>query len=551
MFVDVDTLGDGARLEAEVAIVGAGPAGIVTALELGRAGIDVLLVESGRERFDPDAQRLSDAAWRSDTHVDMALAVRRQVGGTSTIWGGRCVPYDPIDFDARAIAPDAAWPVAYDEVTPYFGRACEWFVCGRPVFDAQRLPGLAGRTLVPGLADGELRSSDLERWSLPTRFGSRYRAELEASDRVRLVAGLTCTRVVADTTGARVDRLTTRTLDGKQVEVHARRYVLAANGLETTRLLLASGLGDASGHLGRWYMAHTAGRIAVVRFTTDPRETIYDHERDEDGVYVRRRLSFSRDVLQRSGLPNIVFWLVNPELGDPGHRSGVLSFAYLALSSPLGRFFAPAAIRASMTKSAVPGSRRAHAANVVRDLPRAVAFALSFGYRRFLKRGRRAPGFFTYSPSNTYLLQYHGEHLPNADSRVSLSDELDAVGMPRLAVDMRFSDADVDGVVRAHRELDEQLRRAGVGRLEYLAEDLGASVRAQLEGGYHQTGTTRMSARPEDGVVDPDLAVHGCEGLYVASGSAFPTSSQANTTFMVVAFALRLADHLRELREAT
>jgi choline dehydrogenase-like flavoprotein len=53
-----------------------------------------------------------------------------------------------------------------------------------------------------------------------------------------------------------------------------------------------------------------------------------------------------------------------------------------------------------------------------------------------------------------------------------------------------------------------------------------------------------MSADPADGVVDANLAVHGFEDLFVASSSAFPTSSQANSTFMLTAFAVRLADHL-------
>jgi choline dehydrogenase-like flavoprotein len=45
-------------------------------------------------------------------------------------------------------------------------------------------------------------------------------------------------------------------------------------------------------------------------------------------------------------------------------------------------------------------------------------------------------------------------------------------------------------------------------------------------------------------VLDADLAVHGFNDLYVASSSAFVTSSQANSTFTIVAFALRLADRL-------
>lgn len=54
-----------------------------------------------------------------------------------------------------------------------------------------------------------------------------------------------------------------------------------------------------------------------------------------------------------------------------------------------------------------------------------------------------------------------------------------------------------------------------------------------------------MSTAPTDGVVDGNLAVHTVKNVYVASSSTFVTSGQANSTFMVVTFALRLADHLR------
>ena len=81
-------------LRADVAIVGAGPAGIVTALELARSGLDVVLVESGRNRWSREIQDLGDAAELDpERHAPMRRATRRQIGGASTIWGGRCVPW--------------------------------------------------------------------------------------------------------------------------------------------------------------------------------------------------------------------------------------------------------------------------------------------------------------------------------------------------------------------------------------------------------------------------------------------------------------------------
>ena len=59
-------------------------------------------------------------------------------------------------------------------------------------------------------------------------------------------------------------------------------------------------------------------------------------------------------------------------------------------------------------------------------------------------------------------------------------------------------------------------------------------------------GTTRMSADPKHGVVDANCQVHGIENLYVAGSSIFTTSSAANPTLTLVAFAERLAEHLKE-----
>jgi choline dehydrogenase-like flavoprotein len=157
------------------------------------------------------------------------------------------------------------------------------------------------------------------------------------------------------------------------------------------------------------------------------------------------------------------------------------------------------------------------------------------------------PGFFAYRPDNTYSLQYHGEHRPRKDSRVFLSDDRDALGVPRLCIDVRFSDADVDGVIRAHNHWDRYLGELGAGRIRYKSDEPAELVRERLGAGFHQSGTTRMASRAEDGVVDAELTVHGLANLSVLSSSVFVTSSQANSTFLIVVLAVRLAERLRSV----
>lgn len=539
------------QIDADVAIVGAGPAGIVLALELARAGVRVALVESGSDSFNPVTQRLGETVDDDPVHTPMSLTTRRQIGGASNLWAGRCVPFDPIDFEDRPVVGAARWPVTYEEISRYFSRACQWCRCGEAVFDAADIANLAEDSLIPGWPGGDIRATSLERWSLPTNFGRLYRNEIRASTFVKLVTDLTCTEIVCAKEGSSVDHLVGRTLAGVRITVKATRYVLACGGLEATRLLFvsnrvhANGIGNHSGHLGHWYMAHVESRIATVRFTTPAKSTIYGYERDLDRVYVRRRFTFSDEVLRRHRLPNTAMWLTNPEIADASHRNGTLSLIYLLLASPIGGYLVSEGIRQSQIKTTQPVVNRAHFANVLNDLWPAAKFAVSFGYHRFAIPGRKAPGFFVSNDLNVYPLVYHGEHLPHYDSCVFPAAERDALGVPRLRTRLHFGEEDIEGAIKAHEHFDRYLRAHGLGSLEYLYDDLAVAIRERLFGGYHQAGTTRMSISPDDGVLDSDLAVHGFDDLFVASSSAFVTSSQANTTFTIIAFALRLADHLR------
>jgi choline dehydrogenase-like flavoprotein len=561
VILDANDLTDARVAPADVVIIGAGPAGIVVALEMARTGSEVLLIESGLPSYSERIQQLSDAAeYDHDLHAPMSIATRRQVGGASTIWGGRCVPYDPIDFDSRAFIEHAEWPISYEDLLPFYERACTWMSVGRPVFDTAQAPQLA-RPIVPGFINGDVRNTTLERWSLPTNFGREYRDLLEDAKNIRLVTGLTCTEIVCTPGESRVDHLECRTLDGSSTQIRGRRYVLAAGGLDSTRLLLAStgpqgmALGNHSDHLGRWYMSHLEGVISNVHFTTPPRQTLFGFERDIDGVYVRRRFSFSREFQHEHQLPNIVAWLANHEPADPKHKSGVLSFVYLMLCSPLGKYVATDAQRRSLRGEKIPGSPYGeaeqgpvsqHLRNIIRQPIATTRFIFSFGVGRFLSR-RRIPGFFVYSPQNIYPLQYHGEHRPHPDSRVTLADDRDELGMPKLVIDIKFSKEDVDGVIAAHECWDEYLRRTGCGKIEYLHDDLGEAILSRSGGGFHQIGTTRMATSAQDGVVDAHLTVHGVDNLSVVSSSTFVTSGQANSTLLIVMLAVRLAEHLHQL----
>src|ERR1700684_2458798 len=97
-------------------IVGSGPAGLTVAMELAKRGLPSVVLESGQSRPGV-AQELSAADIVDPRlHDDMRIAVARGLGGRSNLWGGRCMPLDPVDFAPRAFAQGVAWPIAYSDI---------------------------------------------------------------------------------------------------------------------------------------------------------------------------------------------------------------------------------------------------------------------------------------------------------------------------------------------------------------------------------------------------------------------------------------------------
>ncbi len=535
----------------DLCVIGSGPAGIIVALEYARRHPDrrVLLVEygafqgTGSNRLD-DTIRIADPR----NHHAPYECTNKGLGGTSLTWGGRCVMYDDADFIDRPILRggctwDAAW---FAQIKPHGPAAAAYFECGSGPFDLAEMPALRARPIAEGFVEGEVRDSTVERWSLPTRFGKRYRGEIEALPNLSLCCDLEGRRIgEPDDRGEVLSIECRRVTDGQPFSLRARQFVIAAGAQESTRLLLRSPglfrrLDRVPEALGRYYQGHVSGKIASVRFRGDPRLTDYGFHRDPDGSYFRRRFQLSSPTLCRENLLNTALWLDNPLYHDPAHGNGAMSAMYLAMITPgLGRRLAPPAIARSVTKGQVHGVPR-HLLNVLRGLPGSLLTPASIFYRRYCVE-RKLPGIFLYNKHNRYALHFHAEQVPHPDNRMVLADDGET-----LEIHYRLTDDDVRSVIRNHEILDQWLRRCGCGELEYwfAPEDLPEAIRDMSRDGIHQSGTTRIADRPGDGVVDRDLRVWGTQNVYLCSSSVFPTSGQANPTFFLGACAIRLAHHL-------
>ncbi len=144
------------------------------------------------------------------------------------------------------------------------------------------------------------------------------------------------------------------------------------------------------------------------------------------------------------------------------------------------------------------------------------------------------------------------EQAPNPDSRVRLGELRDRYGCAQPHVQWRLLDQDWRSLARTAEVVAAALESRYDAAVElsvraespWPLEPMGPSDSLNATWGNHHLGTTRMAPDPAEGVVDANCLVHGTANLYMAGSSVFPTGGCANPTFMIVALAHRLVDHL-------
>ncbi len=532
MFIDARRVASGAEVRADVAIVGAGAAGITLALELSGKGLGLCLLESGGTEFAWADQALYTGRSIGLPYCALDVCQLRYLGGNTNAWGGWCRPLDPIDFEPRPWVKQSGWPFSIAELTPFYRRAHE--ICEVPSddYDPERAAAELGHRRARPLAfDPQWLETLIYRFSPPTRFGEVYRPRLRQAPDVRCYLHANVLGIEADPSARSVNRLSVGTLSGARFSVAARHFVLAAGGIENARLLLLStsvipaGLGNQHDLVGRFFMDHPHTK----------RRVIVSSRRLESGLY--SELFLKRRIMGRMSLPGTLQRserLLNYGANLHPMYFGHDSQGWIALSDVVRSF----SHRSDPFLRSRPYDRKGLSLRQIVDMLRRLDRTAAAGLLRVFKPNRFINGL---------MLESKPEQAPNPDSRVTLDDARDAFGLQRSKLDWRTLPLDRRTAVRGEEVIDAELRRLGIGSMVPLQPEEIEGWPENLESGWHQLGTTRMHADPKHGVVDANARVHGLSNLFIAGGSVFPTGGAAPPTLTIVALALRLAGHLRGL----
>ena len=511
MHIDARTLDNGSVVEGDLCIVGAGAAGISMAMEWIGASQRVILLEAGGFDYDPRMQELYRGDIVGLPYFPLQAARLHYFGGTTGHWAGFCSTFDPIDFEPRDWVPHSGWPFKRAHLDPYYARAHRVLELGPYEYDAAQWQRRDPK-LVPFPLDPSVVWTKIWQFSAPTRMGTRYRDAIVGAKNVHLYTNAIVREIDANEGASAVDGLHVQTLDGKQLRVRARHYVLAASTIQNARLLLASngrvsaGLGNANDLVGRFFMEHLEMPSGVFVGLGDraPDTAMYAFEWGR--TKARGELALTDAVQQRRRVLNATVSLYPHGLDEAGQST------FQRMTPEV------------MAERRRAGDRAAEAAAAQR------AAAQQGGADR------------------AFHLQTRQEQAPNPASRVTLSTERDELGMPRARLDWRLTELDRRSFRDFYDVLGREMGRAGVGRVQmrpWVLEKPDAPWPSSVGGGWHHMGTTRMHPDPKQGVVDPDCRVHGIANLSVAGAAVFPTAGAANPTLTLVALSLRLSDHLK------
>jgi choline dehydrogenase-like flavoprotein/nucleoside-diphosphate-sugar epimerase len=578
-YIDFEGLGDTDALPgpSDLVIVGGGAAGLTLARALSGQGLTIVVVESGALEEDPEHEALnavdvsgalldpalqeSRRAWHGPqmrfwTAEGQTFGVRcRVLGGSTAAWAGKVAPFSRADYQQRPWIAGSGWPFDAETLAPYMTRAAKSLDLGPLVHDRAFWKQASRRE-----PDEMRRLRDFESffWQFARsrhaltdvmRFGPDFRRETHKG--VTVLYNATVSSVSIEGRRATGVELRSSLTGRNRIALRAGCVVLAAGAIDNARLLLMSRDGDgqvpgnAHDVVGRYLMDHPS--IELGRFSPEDQDKaaallgffpVHAHHRVfmyAHGLALRPEVQASRH------LPNMaVFTGI-----EIAHNDSILALKRLARRESRNRFRDGVTVlrngglvmtslgRQILNYQKIPARLR----RLIADT--AVAINANFVARDYLAGGQgRALAKVS--------LNVICEQPPNPDNRVTLSARTDRLGLPLAQVQWAI-DADLcRDIALLATLLHDDLERAGISGFHLRDAFRGADLSNLLiHDMAHTAGTTRMGTDPATSVVDPDCRVHGVGGLYVAGASVFPTSGHANPTMVIMALALRLADHIK------
>ncbi len=521
--------------ERDVLVIGSGATGALSTMVLAQAGLDVLCLEQGgwveKNEF---AHTHTNWAWQRATNWNPDITRRdhpddymmgtdssqplmwNAVGGSTNAYGAIWPRYRPSDFrkgDEHGMQPN--WPIAYEDVAPFYervdailgtsGLTGDPAMPPRPECPTGPLPFTkAAKKLSEGFdklgwhwwpAEAGVISEDYDgrpacnncglcngcpRGSMSIYSQSVWPKALEAGAELQTHARVLKILTGPDgrATGARWKNRVT----GEIVETKAKIVIVAANGVGTPRLLLASGIGNSSDMVGRNLLHHT--------------------------------------------LVSAQIWVDEQVDGQMGY-----------VASVLGREFA----ETDTSRGFVNGFNF----NCTTSAPSAGEMATGWMSGTKAPWGKDHHTWMEKRFGHSIGLFAIGDDLPNPENRVYLDPtETDEDGIP--VVKMHYEPGENDKRMMNYMLDRLQDLGEACGAFDIQLNDYRDADGVYRTPAWHMIGTCRMGDDPATSVVNGWHQSWDVPNMFIVDGSVLATGGVVNPTPTISALALRAAEYIRD-----
>ncbi len=532
MIYDIENLDTGKTLTTEICIIGGGPAGLSVADTIARkSDHKVIILESGAFKMEKETESLSSGTKKGILEEELEELHARRVGGTANHWilkladkrnGYRYAELDEVDFEERGYILYSGWPISKQDLIPFYNKAREIYC---DLGDNHKL--------WDSHAHNQTLNTESFAFGPTSVFSDALPEKIASSGQVDLYTHANVTRLMHR--DGRISSIQIKTLSGKGFQLQADTFVVAGGGFDNPRLLLQSNVGNEHDVVGRYYIDHSL--IISGYFSPQDLNIIKHYEfldmRLVEGKNKMRFFSFTRDKLLENRIPNFAT-MVFPKPGAVA-MSGHQSAQQLA--------------QCILRKHAFPVYPGA-LTDLINTL-RAVPYLARLAYKRYFEGLSLMPGLAAGGWSKIADLSREFErievmslveHYPHPDNRVTLSDQQDLLGMPRIHVDLEWRQGQLEDIQRGSTLMLEAIQEAIPEMGEFQLPKSEEAFYSNTA--HHLMGTTRMGSDVRTSVVDRDCKVHDIGNLFIAGSSVFPTGGFANPTLTILALAIRLGEHI-------
>jgi hypothetical protein len=489
-----------------IAVVGAGPVGIYfTKLCLDK-GYKVTLIESGNLHEESSHLNRKKYTFLSQSAIPEGV---HKIGGGSTQWRGRISEFLAGDFYKIYSGREFSWPFDKTELDKYYKELYKFLKVGE-LSDSEVADKFFGYETESLPNDLMLR---IFRFCKPDIFMSLY-LSLKNHPNLEILTDCFCYKIKKNT----LNNNSFLELIPKNTDSILRNFdkiVITCGTLQTTALLERSSEiynKQDDSVLGRYLTEHIEGYIGVVKVKTFSEKEFF------------KKLSLNEN---------------NRALSEYEGIGAAISLRSISFKNQLNVQYEFRNLMPKPFKFAKSRNQNDCGFSLNYKLTRALLFAeriIRFILRKFRGALDTLLGF------NRYSIYIKSEEIPCFDSTLCLESDSNYV--------LRYShkiEAETFKLLQENfRDFEKTFNGAFDAELVFYSEIQNShSLKDYFGPNFHPMGTTKMGLSSSDSVCSSELQVYGVNNLFLLSAAVFPTGSNTNPTFTVLALAKRLieSDH--------